>query len=73
LTALRDLKAKPSKWTFTLGDLDPVIAMMERLWTSPIRHGTDVRTDHTQPEADAAVHLAIPLVRYFAGGLVTQP
>jgi hypothetical protein len=71
-TILRDMKAKPSKWTFELQDVDTVIAMSETLWTKHIRHGTDVRTDHTVAEADAALHLAIPLVRFFAGGLVVE-
>lgn len=70
-TMIRDLKAKPEKWTFALGDLGTVIAMAETLWTNHFRHGTQQRDDHTLAEADAAVHLAIPLVRYFAGGLVT--
>lgn len=68
--AMRD---KPEKWTFVLGnDICPVIRMAERVWGEHFRHGTDERrTDHTLPEADAAVHLAIPLVRYFSGGLMT--
>jgi len=71
-TMLHDMRAKPSKWTFVLGDLDLIIAMADRVWTEHFRHGTDQRRDdHTLEEADAAVHLAIPLVRYFAGGLVT--
>lgn len=64
------MKDKPSKWTFVLGDFDLVIAMAERVWTEHFRHGTQPREDHTLQEADAAVHLAIPLLRYFVGGLV---
>lgn len=73
-TIVRDLRAKPDKWEFELGDVDLVIAMSDRLWTTHIRHGTDVRprTDHTLPEADAALHLAIALVRFFSGGLVRR-
>jgi hypothetical protein len=70
-TMIASMKAKPSKWSFALGDFDTVIAMSETLWTNHIRHGTDARTDHVLQEADAALHLAIPLVRYFAGGLIT--
>jgi hypothetical protein len=69
-TINRDMKAKPSKWTFALGDISLVIEMSERLWSSNVRHGTDLRPEHTLEEADAALHLAIPLVRYFSGGLI---
>jgi hypothetical protein len=61
---------KPSKWTFALGDLETVIAMMKQVWTNHFRHGTQARGDHTPQEADAAVHLALPLVRFFVGGLI---
>lgn len=71
-TMIRDLRAKPATWRFALGDVELVIAMSERLWTSHIRHGTGPRTAHTAAEADTALHLAIPLVRFFAGGLVTR-
>lgn len=71
-TMIRDLRTKPAKWRFALGDVELVIAMSERLWTSHIRHGTGPRTAHTAAEADAALHLAIPLVRFFAGGLVAR-
>jgi hypothetical protein len=69
-TILRDMRAKPSKWSFALGDLGLVIDMADRVWTTHFRHGTMLRDDHTLEEADAALHLAIPLVRFFAGGLV---
>jgi len=68
---LSAMRAKPEKWTFALGDLDLIIGMAGRVWTEHMRHGTDQRrTDHTLQEADAALHLAIPLVRYFSGGLI---
>jgi len=44
--------------------------MTSRIWTNHFRHGTQPRGDNTLEEADAAVHLAIPLVRYFVGGLI---
>jgi hypothetical protein len=66
------MKAKPSKWTFALGELDLVIEMTDRVWTNHFRHGTQDRGENTLQEAEAAVHLAIPLVRFFVGGLV-QP
>jgi hypothetical protein len=70
-TIVRDMRAKPSKWTFALGDIDLIIDMADRVWTQHYRHGTQQRSDHTLEEADAALNLAIPLVRYFVGGLVT--
>jgi hypothetical protein len=71
-TMIKDMENKPSKWKFALddGSVEVVIAMCKSLWTNHFRHGTQVREDHTLPEADAAVHLAIPLVRYFGGGIV---
>ncbi len=71
-TIIRDMRAKPSKWTFALGDLDLIIDMANRVWTEHFRHGTQQRDDHTLEEADAALHLAIPLVRYFSGGLISR-
>jgi hypothetical protein len=62
-TIVRDMRAKPSKWTFALGDLDLIIDMADRVWTQHFRHGTQPRDDHTLEEADAALHLAIPLAR----------
>jgi hypothetical protein len=69
ISAMRD---KPEKWTFALGDLDLIIDMADRLWTNHFRHGTQPRNDHTLEEADAALHLAIPLVRFFVGGLIRR-
>ncbi len=71
-TILGEMRTNQARWTFVLGDIDLIIAMATRLWTSHIRHGTDVRTDHSLAEADAALHLAIPLVRFFAGGLISR-
>jgi hypothetical protein len=65
------MRSKPSKWTFALGDLDLVMDMADRVWTMHFRHGTELREDHAIEETDAALHLAIPLVRFFSGGLVT--
>jgi hypothetical protein len=71
-TIIKDMESKPSKWAFALDDdnLEVVISMCKSLWSNHFRHGTQPRDDHTLREADAAVHLAIPLVRYFAGGIV---
>jgi hypothetical protein len=47
--------------------------MCKLIWKSQFdRHGTDdesVPLNASPQEADAALHLAITLVRYFAGGL----
>lgn len=70
---IKAIKDKPSKWTFVLGQPDDVAAMCGLLWTSQLdRHGTDdesVPLNVSSEQADASVHLAITLVRYFAGGL----
>lgn len=67
--AMRDA---PTKWTFTLGDPSTVASMAGAVWYSQHdRHGTDdpeAPIDVSPEEADAAVHLAISLVRIFAGG-----
>lgn len=66
------LKDKPQNWQFVLGDTQKVISMAELLWTSQLdRHGTNdesVPLKVTKEQADAAVHLAITLTRYFVGG-----
>jgi hypothetical protein len=73
-TMLREMRDKPEKWRFVLGSTETVADMCETLWRGqPDRHGTDDETApmHASPEeADAAVHLAIALVRFFAGELI---
>jgi hypothetical protein len=71
-TVIHDMRAKTDKWTFALGDLGLVIDMADRIWTEQFRHGTQERAQHSLFEADAALHMAIPLVRYFVGGLVAR-
>lgn len=72
----RAIRDKPSKWQFVLGEPTDVARMCELMWTSQLdRHGTDdnsVPLDASIQQADAAVHLAITLVRFFAGELI-QP
>jgi len=67
------IEEKPSKWSFVLGQPEDVAAMCKLIWKSQFdRHGTDdesVPLNASLEEADAAVHTAITLVRYFAGGL----
>jgi hypothetical protein len=69
------IRAAPDKWTFVLGtDATPLADMAALIWRSQFdRHGTDdasVPLNVSQREADAAVHIAIALVRIFAGRLV---
>lgn len=73
LAAMRDA---PHRWSTTLGEAEDVRRMLALVWTSQLdRHGTD---DESVPftvspeQADAAVHLALALVRLFAGGHVRR-
>jgi hypothetical protein len=66
------IRSKPAKWTFALGTPEQVADMCSVLWKSQFdRHGTDdefVPLSVSQTEADAAIYLAITLVRWFSGG-----
>lgn len=72
-TILRDMRAKPEKWTTTLGQLDHIIAMADALWRGHDRHGTpdDGPIEQSVEEAEAAVNLAVPLVHAFVTGGVS--
>ncbi len=70
-----NIRAKPDKWRFVLGDPTDVLGVIDALWTTHRRHGTDdgeAPMGMAQEEADAAVHLAITLVRWFAGGAFSR-
>jgi hypothetical protein len=70
-TVIRDMKAKPEKWTFELGDVRVVLDMMEALRGPQLRHGDESAPfSETQEEADAAVALALTLVRWFTTGAI---
>ncbi|HXW59445.1 MAG TPA: hypothetical protein VEJ23_08205 [Solirubrobacteraceae bacterium] len=75
IQALRD---KPEKWTVDLVEATPrqVTEMAAMIWQSQFdRHGTrdeSVPLNVSQEQADAAVHVAIALVRLFAGGHVRR-
>lgn len=72
LSAIRD---KPDKFRFVLGEPTDVLGVAGALWKTHRRHGTDDREapmGMAQDEADAAVHLALTLVRWFAGGGFTR-
>ena len=67
-------------WRFVLVDrddtdtIDPLVAILERLWTGQVsRHG-GARTsrDQTQAEAETAVHLAATLVQLLSTGALTR-
>ncbi|WP_298800329.1 hypothetical protein [uncultured Pseudonocardia sp.] len=68
------------KWAFTLVDrdgadtVDPLVAMLNRLWTGQIsRHGGGKNSDEqSRAEAVAAVHLAVALVQLLGTGALTR-
>jgi hypothetical protein len=66
------IKDDPSKWTFALGAMDTVEAMMRSMARTNVRHGTSEKVEHTEDEALAAVHTAIALVGYFTGGAIVR-
>ena len=81
LGTVRDhLRAAPGKWRFVLLDkddndsVDPLVAMLDRLWTGQVsRHGGGSRSrDQTQAEAEAAVHLAVTLVQLLSTGALAR-
>lgn len=74
-TMIRDVSAKPSKWSFVIADgnasgVDTVVAMMRVLWDGQTsRHGGVTATrSETPEEARTAVHLAATLVQFGASG-----
>ncbi|NVJ09625.1 hypothetical protein HUW63_30930 [Myxococcus sp. AM001] len=82
-TMLGDMKAAPGKFSVELVSLDSssvpfdvVLGMSRILWKSqPSRHGTPEERPHsnvTIKAAEGAIHLAVALVQWFAGGVVTR-
>ncbi|MBJ7331301.1 MAG: hypothetical protein JHC95_15515 [Solirubrobacteraceae bacterium] len=72
---LRAVDDASHKWTFVLGEPEDAMAPASAMWKAHRRHGTDDREapmGMSQEEADAAVHLALTLVRWFAGGAFRQ-
>ena len=71
-TMIRDVKAKPEKWTTTIGNVETVLGMMQAIWYShSSRHGTDDETkpaNVSQAQAEAAVRFAVTLVSVFRMG-----
>jgi hypothetical protein len=74
------LKQGGHKWRFVLVDragadtVEPLVGMLDRLWTGQVsRHGGAKKSrDQTQPEAEAAVHLAATLVQLLATGALAR-
>ncbi|WP_410794077.1 hypothetical protein [Kribbella sp. C-35] len=74
-TMIRDVSAKPAKWSFTLDDgsgggVAAILQMMRTLWEGQTsRHGgLNPTRAETPDEARAAVHLATGLVQFGASG-----
>lgn len=71
---IRALRDKPDKWETVLDKSSPlqVADLADFIWRGQLdRHGTDdpsAPLNVSQEEADAAVHLAVPLVRLFVSG-----
>lgn len=67
-------------WAFALVDragadtVEPLVAMLDRLWTGQVsRHGGGQKSrDQTPAEAQAAVHLAATLVQLLGSGALTR-
>jgi len=78
-TVIRDMRAAPQKWLVGLHHSDreaqtlAVVQTLELVWKGQLRHGDprpDVPLDVTPPEAEAALHLAIAMVKWFRDGTV---
>jgi hypothetical protein len=73
-----ELRANPSRWQFVLepDGAGGIADMCDLVWKGQLdRHGTDnadAPLQVSQREADAAFHIALCLVRIFAGGLITR-
>jgi hypothetical protein len=77
---IRHLQQGGHKWQFVLvdgdgtGTIDPLVAMLDRLWTGQVsRHGGGQQSrEQTKAEAEAAVHLAATLVQLLTIGALTR-
>jgi hypothetical protein len=68
-----DQRDHPGRWTFELGDFQVVLDMISALWESQLRHGDEsAPVSETQAQADAAVFMALTLVRWFTTGAVQR-
>lgn len=72
---IRAIRDAPQKFAFVLGEVEAVLPVMEAMWTTHRRHGTDDREapmGMSPEEADATVHLAITLVRWLTSGAFSR-
>ena len=66
---LRHLRPAGRKWKFVLvdkdgdGSIEPLVAMMDRLWTGHVSRHSGSPRSRDQTQAEAAVHLAATLVQ----------
>jgi hypothetical protein len=68
-----EMRANPDRWKFDLGEAEVVVELLTALWETQLRHGDETAPiSETQEEADAAVHLALTLVRWFTTGAVRR-
>ncbi|WP_298795920.1 hypothetical protein, partial [uncultured Pseudonocardia sp.] len=79
-TVRNHLRDAPDKWQFVLldndgeGSVQPLVAMLDRLWTGQVsRHGGGRNSrDQTLAEGEAAVHLAATLVYLLGAGTLKR-
>ena len=77
---IRDVEAAPQNWIGVLEDSDEgtrrIVEMMRLLWRGQHdRHGTGDETAPiavSQVQAEAAVALAVTLVKWFVSGMVSR-
>jgi hypothetical protein len=68
-----DVRNETGRWIFELGPLQVVVDMIAALWETQLRHGDEAAPiSETQEEADAAVHMAVALARWFLTGAVRR-
>jgi len=65
-----ELKANPGRWSFTLGPIETVEAMIRLMWPNPDRHaGADRNEPHIE-HSRGVVHNAVLLVQWARDGLI---
>ena len=74
-----ELRKPDTKWQLLLSDADgshsvePLLAMLDRLWPNPDRHVDGKQRTPTLEEAQAVVHLAVTVVQWGRSGVITKP